>query len=60
MSAASVKSVRHGSLAAAIVCSSWAPSKIRRRFDWEDFGRSEVSMADTGRRNALDKSPCDN
>ena len=48
VSAARVNSVRHGSSAAAIVCSSSAPSKMRRRLDCAGFGRSEDSIKDTG------------
>ena len=46
--AARVNRVRHGSAAAATVCSSSAPSKIRRRLDCDGLGRSDENIRDTG------------
>lgn len=43
-----MNSVRYGSFAAAIACSSSLPSKMRRRLPYEGFGRSDESIRETG------------
>jgi hypothetical protein len=48
VNAATANSVRNGSDAAAIVCSSCAPSKIGRRLASETFGRSDDSSSVVG------------
>jgi hypothetical protein len=46
--AATVNSVRYGSPAAEIVCSSSPRSKMRRRLPFDGFGRSDESIKETG------------